>query len=168
MKESSREDLIRVIKDEQEITKDYFINVAQAEGLINLDLNDFRKFFLSDNICSSIYRNLLSNQFFQYFVIGRTEIVIGYFLCCNPTYVVVFQFLRLTFGNGTVEQCQMHCNVRVIMHNFHEHVADIYCNTQFLPTFTYKGLLPALSRFHLAAYKFPQQCSCLVVRSMAG
>lgn len=44
MKESSREDLIRVIKDEQEITKDYFINVAQAEGLINLDLNDFRKF----------------------------------------------------------------------------------------------------------------------------
>ena len=44
MKESSREDLIRVIKDEQEITKDYFINVAQAKGLINLDLNDFRKF----------------------------------------------------------------------------------------------------------------------------
>lgn len=44
MKESSREDLIRVIKDEQEITKDYFINVVQAEGLINLDLNDFRKF----------------------------------------------------------------------------------------------------------------------------
>ena len=42
MKESSREDLIRVIKDEQEITKDYFINVAQAKGLINLDLNDFR------------------------------------------------------------------------------------------------------------------------------
>ena len=44
MKESSREDLIRVIKDEQKITKDYFINVAQAKGLINLDLNDFRKF----------------------------------------------------------------------------------------------------------------------------
>ena len=44
MKESSREDLIRVIKDEQEITKDYFINVAQVKGLINLDLNDFRKF----------------------------------------------------------------------------------------------------------------------------
>lgn len=108
------------------------------------------------------------HQFFQYFVIGRTEIVIGYFPCCNPTYVVVFQFLRLTFGNGTAEQCQMHCNVRVIMHNFHEHVADIYCNTQFLPTFTYKGLLPAFSRFHLAAYKFPQQCSCLVVRSLAG
>ena len=44
MEESNREELIRVIKDEQEITKDYFINVAQAEGLINLDLNDFRKF----------------------------------------------------------------------------------------------------------------------------
>lgn len=44
MEESSREELIRVIKDEQEITKDYFINVAQAKGLINLDLNDFRKF----------------------------------------------------------------------------------------------------------------------------
>ena len=36
--------MIRVIKDEQEITKDYFINVAQVRGLINLDLNDFRKF----------------------------------------------------------------------------------------------------------------------------
>lgn len=44
MKESNREELIRVIKDEQEITKDYFINVAQVRGLINLDLNDFRKF----------------------------------------------------------------------------------------------------------------------------
>lgn len=44
MEESNREELIRVIKDEQEITKDYFINVAQAKGLINLDLNDFRKF----------------------------------------------------------------------------------------------------------------------------
>lgn len=44
MEESNREELIRVIKDEQEITKDYFINVAQVRGLINLDLNDFRKF----------------------------------------------------------------------------------------------------------------------------
>ena len=44
MEESNREDLIRVIKDEQKITKDYFINVAQVRGLINLDLNDFRKF----------------------------------------------------------------------------------------------------------------------------
>lgn len=44
MEESNREELIRVIKDEQEITKDYFINVAQAKGLINLDLNDFGKF----------------------------------------------------------------------------------------------------------------------------
>lgn len=44
MEESNREELVRVIKDEQEITKDYFINVAQVRGLINLDLNDFRKF----------------------------------------------------------------------------------------------------------------------------
>ena len=44
MEESNREELIRVIKDEQEITKDYFINVAQVRGLINLGLNDFRKF----------------------------------------------------------------------------------------------------------------------------
>ena len=44
MEESNREELIRVINDEQEITKDYFINVAQVRGLINLDLNDFRKF----------------------------------------------------------------------------------------------------------------------------
>lgn len=44
MEESNREELIRVIKGEQEITKDYFINVAQVRGLINLDLNDFRKF----------------------------------------------------------------------------------------------------------------------------
>ena len=44
MEESNREELIRVIKDEQEITKDYFINVAKVRGLINLDLNDFRKF----------------------------------------------------------------------------------------------------------------------------
>lgn len=35
MEESNREELIRVIKDEQEITKDYFINVAQVRGLIN-------------------------------------------------------------------------------------------------------------------------------------
>lgn len=44
MEESNREGLIRVIKDEQEIAKDYFINVAQVRGLINLDLNDYRKF----------------------------------------------------------------------------------------------------------------------------
>lgn len=44
MEESNREELIRVTKDEQEITKDYFINVAQVRGLINLGLNDFRKF----------------------------------------------------------------------------------------------------------------------------
>lgn len=44
MKESNGEELIWVIKDGQEITKDYFINVAQVRGFINLDLNDFRKF----------------------------------------------------------------------------------------------------------------------------
>lgn len=44
MEESNGEELIRVIKDEQEITSDYFINVAQVKGLINLDLYDFRKF----------------------------------------------------------------------------------------------------------------------------
>ena len=44
MKVSSGEELVRITKDEQEITKDYFINVAQVRGLINLDMNDFRKF----------------------------------------------------------------------------------------------------------------------------
>ena len=44
MKVSSGEELVRITKDEQEITKDYFINVAQVKGLINLDMNDFRKF----------------------------------------------------------------------------------------------------------------------------
>lgn len=44
MEESKAEELIRVIRDKQEITKDYITNIAQARGLINLDLNDFRKF----------------------------------------------------------------------------------------------------------------------------
>ena len=44
MEKSNEEELIRIIKDEQEITNDYFINVAQVRGLINLDLNDFMKF----------------------------------------------------------------------------------------------------------------------------
>lgn len=38
---------IRITTDKQEIESDYFINVAQARGLINLDMDDFHR--LSDN-----------------------------------------------------------------------------------------------------------------------
>lgn len=40
-------DTIRITTDKQEIESDYFINVAQARGLINLDMDDFHR--LSDN-----------------------------------------------------------------------------------------------------------------------
>lgn len=44
MEESNGKELIRVIKNIEEITKDYFIHETQTRGLINLDMNDFRKF----------------------------------------------------------------------------------------------------------------------------
>ena len=68
-----------IISKFQEFLNYFFIGKHTVEVLIHSSLNDFRKFFRSDNICSSIYRNLLSNQFFQYFYSQIFFFHTGYF-----------------------------------------------------------------------------------------
>lgn len=63
----------------QEFLNYFFIGKHTVEVLIHSSLNDFRKFLRSDNICSSIYRNLLSDKFFQYFYSQILFFHTGYF-----------------------------------------------------------------------------------------
>ena len=37
----NRKEIVQVITDKHEIEKNYYTNVAQAHGLIHLDMNDF-------------------------------------------------------------------------------------------------------------------------------
>ena len=63
-------------------------------------------------------------DFLQYLLIRRAEGIVRNLARRNPPDIVMLQLLRNAFGNGGIEQRQMHGNVGIFVDNIHKYIAD--------------------------------------------
>lgn len=67
----------------------------------------------------------------------------------------MLQFLGDSLSDGSMEQCQMNCQIRVFVRDIHEYLAHIQRDGQFLLTFPNERLLLGFAWLYLATYKLP-------------
>ena len=121
--------------------------------------------FIGISSCTTSFIDLAN--LCKYLLIRRTEGIVRNFTRRDPPDVVMLQLLRNAFGNGGIEQCQMHSDVWIFVDNIHKHIADRESDGKLLPAFPDERLLFRFAGFHLTADKLPKESSCLVRRALA-
>lgn len=109
--------------------------------------------FRSNIFCLSPLKALF--QPFQNLLIRRAERIRINLIHSDPTDVVMLQFLGDSLSDGSMEQCQMNCQIRVFVRDIHEYLAHIQRDGQFLLTFPNERLLLGFAWLYLATYKLP-------------
>lgn len=67
----------------------------------------------------------------------------------------MLKFLGDALPGGSMEQCQMNCQIRVFVNHIHEHFAHIQRDGQLLLTFPNERLFLGFAWLYLATYKLP-------------
>ena len=67
-------------------------------------------------------------DFLENIRVRRTEVILINFAWMNPADIIVLQCLRISIGNGALEQCEANQNIRVFVNNLHELTTHIYLN----------------------------------------
>ena len=106
-------------------------------------------------------------NFCKYFFVRRAKFVVRCFARSNPPDIVMFKLLRLTFGNGSVKECQMHRQVGIFVYDIHEYITNIKSYSKLFPALTNQGLLFCFTRLDLAANKLSKETSRLMRRALA-
>ena len=79
----------------------------------------------------------------------------------------MLQLLRNAFGNGGVEQRQMHRDIGIFVDNINEHIANGQRDGKLFTAFPNECLFFGFAGLHLAADKLPEKPSCFVRRALA-
>ena len=104
---------------------------------------------------------------FQYFLISRAELIVRDLARRDPLDIVVFQLLRFALCYCSVEQRQMHRQIRILMDHIHKDITNSQRHRKLFSTLADKGLLFGFPWLNLTANKLPEEATRLVRRALA-